>query len=740
MSTRTIDFDLDLGDVGAFTAVATTIHEAISEPTSARVEIAANEDLDFSGLLAKDAVLSLLVDGFESRRWTLQVGKIAFLGVKQGSLRFEVELHPRFWLLRHTTATRKFRNLSNQQIISKILDEHQVKQSWKLTRQLEERSYVVQYRETAFDFVSRLLEFEGVYYSFDDDGTMVLADRSSASPTVKGSSYFELVDSAGALANDQLGVHEIARGAKIGSGAATVNDFNWKTPRAKLIKTEKAELDADLEVYDYPTGYRDPAQGALLAKLRLEALRVPTRYVEGGGNVASFAPAHLFTFGGAAGASFAGDLLLVEVDHRWKSSAFEHEGGDTHLYANGFHAIPRELPFRPRLSVPQPTVEGCHTAMVRGPTGEEIHTDKYGRFKAQFHWDREAKSTDEDSRWVRMLQETATSMTLARVDWEMHVAYIDGDPDRPVGIARNINGVMIPTYGQPANKTLMSIKTQTYPGGGGFNEFKMDDVAGSQMMHMKGERDLLGVVQNDKTETIGGNETRNVDQAGYHTVERDQNKTVLGSESITCTGSYQLAVTGDRTMSVGGDETIEIGTSQTATVSGDDAEDVTGARSTETKDEGSIGRTCEKHLTRHISGSQTITAKGPIEYQVGKEYKETVSGDKLTTVSEGGILDSVSDYFNLTIDGSVMRYSKMDMSVSAKESVVTIKAAMDLLSDEKIDVRGDVLELEARSSMIFSSGGLKIEMTPSKTTFTGDVRMETDNTIKFTGNPENVTK
>ncbi|MEO7328060.1 MAG: type VI secretion system tip protein TssI/VgrG [Minicystis sp.] len=458
-----IDVELSLGEVGAFSVVSCRVVEAMSELTATQVDIASNDDLDFKDVLGSDAVVTLLVDGFEARRFTLKVGSIAFTGVQGGSLRYRVELFPHFWLLKHTVSTRKFRNLTTKEIIAQVLAEQGVAASWKTTRDLPLRNYCVQYRESNLDFVSRLLEFEGVYYTFDDDGVMVLADKSSASPSVPGTSSFELLDSAGALAHGEQGIREITRGALVCSGAATVNDFDWKKPKTQLIQSKKAEIDDDLEIYDYPTGYREAGQGEQLAQHRLEALRVPARYVEGQGNVIGFAAAHLFTFGELGGEAFAGEYLLTHVEHIFHNPAFQGGKVAGELYENTFHAIPRSVPFRPRLDTVQPTVAGCHTVMVRGPGGEEIHTDTFGRFKAQFHWDREAKGTDEDSRWVRMLQETATSMTLARVGWEVSVAYIDGDPDRPVGIARKINGVMTPTYSQPGNKSMMTIKTKNLP-------------------------------------------------------------------------------------------------------------------------------------------------------------------------------------------------------------------------------------------------------------------------------------
>jgi type VI secretion system secreted protein VgrG len=736
----TLDVSLDLGNVGAFSVVSCRVTEAISALTEAVIEISSREDLELVELLHRDATLVFLLDGFETRRWTLKVGTVAFVGAKGGSLRFRVELHPTLWLMRHTLSTRKFRNQSNKQIISTVLGEHNVTFDWRLTREPEERNYVVQYRETSLDFVLRLLEFEGIYYTFDDAGVMVLADRSSASPTVEGKHDFELIDSAGALTHGELGIHDICRGAQIASGAATVNDFDWKSSKTNLISGKTADRDADLEIYDYPTGYRDAAQGALLAQLRLEGLRVPARWYEGKGNVVAFGPARIFDFHGPeGGVDFSGERLLVRVVHTFNNRAYmEGDGGE--LYENAFHAIPRDVPFRPAMVTVQPTVEGCHTAMVRGPSGEEIHTDKFGRWKAQFHWDREAKGTDEDSRWVRMLQETATSMTLARVGWEMHVAYIDGDPDRPVGIARNINGEMVPTYGQPAKKTMMTVKTQTYPSGtgGGYNELRMDDIAGAMRFDIKAERDLVGLVNNDKSEIVGVNQTHTIDARLQHTVDRDQKRNVGANDITTIAGEMQLDVSKNRTKKVGGGESVKIDSTQTASVDGNDTEKVGGSRIT--KSGQSIARISAALMTRTIGGSYTAVAEGALAIQAGRTYAETIGGSKVTMSETGGILQTVAGLLTVNVGGEVMRQSKGDMSVSAKKSKIKIAADAGMKSEVRFEMRSEVIHLEAKSKLTIQAGGLKFELAPDKITIAGPIKLTSGNTIKVSGNPDHLTK
>jgi type VI secretion system secreted protein VgrG len=274
---------------------------------------------------------------------------------------------------------------------------------------------------------------------------------------------------------------------------------------------------------------------------------------------------------------FSGTYCLIRLQHTFRSAGGSDSKG---AYENSFFAIPATTPWRPRLTTPRPIIEGNHTAMVRGPAGEEIHTDAFGRAKVQFHWDREAKGTDEDSRWVRVLQETSASMVLARVGWEVGIGYIDGDPERPIEVSRLINGQMMPTYGQPSRKNMMSIKTESYPGKQGFNELRMDDSQGSMRMDWHAERDLATVVENNKTERVASNYTHLVKNGLDRVVEKNQNMTVGGNETKDVQADYNDNTKKDRSETVGGSETVQFALSGQRNVEGNDSETVGGSRQT----------------------------------------------------------------------------------------------------------------------------------------------------------------
>lgn len=578
---RQVAFELELGIPQPVTVVRARVEERISQPTRALVEVATPEDLDLEPRLAKRARLSMLVDGLEVRAWPLCVAGSRFEEAKSNGLRFVIELQSLEWFLRFTQETRKFRKLSAKDIVQKVLASQGVEHEWHLLRDPPRRNYCVQYRESNLDFARRLLEFEGIYYTWSDllsdgAGKMILADLSATSPAVPGPSHFELLGGEGAMSDGQEAIHSFTKGARVRSGKATVSDFDWKKPSTKLLRSRAADLDADLEVYDYPTGYRNGADGEHLARIRLEALRANARFATGKGSAWGFAPAHVFTFGGLAGPAFAGEYLLVGVAHEYVNQAFQQRKGT--VYENSFEAIPKDVPYRPPVVTPRPNIAGHHTAMVRGPAGAEIHTDKLGRFRVQFHWDREAVGTDDDSRWLRVAQESASSMFLARVGWEMNVGYIDGDPDRPIGLSRNINGVMPPSYGQPGKKNVMTIKTPSSPNSGGFNEIRLDDSGGAMEFYVKAERDLVNLVKNDRSELVTLNDTHTVGKLLNHTVERDQTVTIGSDLSVEIEGTHTLNVGKDHKESIGGSEKLDGGTALAFDVKGNDTEKVGSVR------------------------------------------------------------------------------------------------------------------------------------------------------------------
>ncbi|MBL8743617.1 MAG: type VI secretion system tip protein VgrG [Myxococcales bacterium] len=581
-----LDARLEVPGIEGFQVIGVKLSEGLSERTVAQVEIGAHEDVDWNTALLQ--ACSLFVDQLEqgtgrtlsSRRWTLRLGEAAFIEHKDNAFRYTLTLSDSLWPLGLGLDTRKFRNMSARDIVQKILDEAKIPCAWALSSELPVRKYTAQYRESKLAFVERLLEFEGVFYSFADDGTVLFGDSSLSAERLRGGDEYELIEAASGMARNDVGLHQLRRGGRVTTGKVTLGDYNFKTPEITLCSSAEGETDRIYEQYVYPAGYREPEQGLRLARLRVDAHRATASFLEGKGNEPAFQAGLAFAIGGAAAAPFAGEYLLTHVEHAARTGAFTAGKGDGEAsrYENRFRAMPMDRPFRPLPKTRRPTVDGTHTAMVRGPAGEEIHTDHYGRFRAQLHWDREAVGSDDDSRWIRYLQETTSSMALARVGWEVMVGYIDGDPDRPIGLGRAINGQMTPTYGQPANKTMMSIKTPSSPANGGFNEIKMDDAAGSQHISVQAEKDYDALIKNDKSETVGLNETHSVTNDFKRHIQGNQKITIGANDTASYEVSSELKVKGNRTVSVGVNESVDIGGGQNQTVTNSDSEKVGAVR------------------------------------------------------------------------------------------------------------------------------------------------------------------
>lgn len=731
---KRIEVLLSIGDE-TFAAVKARVIEGISELGGAWVEVSVGADLDLEAMLEEDSALIVTQGGFEVRRFSMRLASCRFIDEESGHLRYELELRPAFWFARFDKNVRKFRDQPTEPIVSTILGDSSVSHSWRTTRKAASRPYEVQYRETNLDFVSRLLEFEGFYYTFDPDGTMVIGDASGASPDVEGAAEYTLIEAADALAHGEFGITYFERGAAVAPGKATVNDYNWKTPALSLLGSASGAKDTHLEVYDYPVGYRDPGTGAMLAQLRVEALTAQKRFVEGKGSVATFTPARIFTFSHEEAASFSGRYCLVHVEHTY------HEEAGVMIYENAFRAIPADVPFRPAVVTPRPTVDGNHTAMVRGPAGEEIHTDQYGRAKVQFHWDREGKGTDEDSRWIRMNQEISTSIALSRVGWEISVGYIDGDPTRPIGLARQINGQMVPMYQQPAFKNRMTIKTETYPGKAGFNELRMEDSSGAMTMDWHAQKDFKAMIENNRTETIGNNLTVFVEAESSRVVEKNQQVSIGADQTRTIGGNVIGKVELDRAHSVGGNEQITSASEGQLLVTGNDVENVGGSRITRAGNDenGAIDRAVQVSFTRIVGGSSIALAGAAISHEGGESLIEVAGGTKLTVATEQSIKQSVADKLGVFVTGFVLRKSLSDMSVSAKKTQVNVGASAIFQSAERMELRSKEIELVSSASITLIAGAVKIEMTPSSVSLTGPLKKNSGTKIVVRGNGEKLT-
>lgn len=471
--------------------------------------------------------------------------------------RYNLLLRPWLWWLTLASNNRVFQNLATSDIVTSIFDEHGFSDyELKLTGSYTPREYCVQYGESDFAFVSRLLEEEGIFWFFthaDGAHTLVLGDSNDAFPPCPNATTITYY-------GQQMGEREL-HGIRSGqicrqavSGVYRATDYEFTTPTTSLYGQAEA-VAGPLSVYEHPGGYTAKARGDALGTMRVNALRSQESRFIGESDCRWLVPGHSFTLSG-----HEDDTANIE----WVVTRVSHEAGHEH-YRNRFEAIPKSTNYRPPRTTPKPRMH-TQTAIVVGKSGEEIWTDEYGRIKIQFPWDRDGKNDEASSCWVRVVLPWSGKgfgmQFIPRIGQEVIVTFIDGDPDRPLVTGCVYNGDNALPYELPANQTQSGIKTNSSKGGGGFNELRFEDKKDSEEVFLQAQKDFKINVLNDTTATVGHDETLTVQNARTRTV-KDGDETVTlekGKRTVTIqTGSDTLDVKDTRTLKVGGDQTHSTG-------------------------------------------------------------------------------------------------------------------------------------------------------------------------------------
>jgi type VI secretion system secreted protein VgrG len=451
-------------------------------------------------------------------------------------------------LLAHDVDCQIFQDQDVQSIVGRVLAQLGIDaghQSFRLVGTYPKREVCVRYQETALAFVSRLLEEEGIYAhaeSTERGEVIVFEDDSTLASPIDGSPVLAYRQGAGlAGGDDAIGV--ITERHRTATGKVVLRDYDFHKPKADLTASASADVDTDLEAYDYPGLYTEKDVGERLARVRLQALQAEraTFTIEGG--CPRLVPARWLTITDTPD-DLDGDYFLTAVVH-------EAQGGVLKTQAT---LIPRKVPYRLPQRTPRPLIHGPQTAVIVAPKGapaEEIHTDELGRVKVLFHWDRYGAGDDTSSSWIRVSQlQTSGSMILPRVGWEVIVEFLEGNPDRPIITGRVYNGRSMPPYALPEGKSRTAIQTASSPGGGGRNEIRMEDKAGSEEMKIGSQKNTTLATANDKTISTGANESKDVGVSSTLTVG--------GNQSVKVTNGFQSAVKAAQTVSVGGSRTMEV--------------------------------------------------------------------------------------------------------------------------------------------------------------------------------------
>ncbi len=468
--------------------------------------------------------------------------------VTDDAISYRIEVSSVLSLLERQVDCRIFQDKDVKEIVSGVLGDFGIpagQQSWRLSGTYPKREHCVQYNESALAFVSRLLEEEGIFFFSDwsDAGQLlVFADDSTLGDPIDGEQKVRFRHGAG-MEGTEESVGVVTEYHRTATGKVTLRDYDSMRPGLDLTATAAAGEGSDLEVYDYPGLYVEPKEGQRLARVRLEALQAERVTLDLRSDCARL----------TAGRFLELIEAPLDLDGEYLITAAVHElmGGVYRAHAT---VIPRKVKFRTPRRTPRPVVDGPQTAVVVAPAGsamEEIHTDKYGRCKVAFHWDRYAKGDDTSSCWMRVSQQqTSGSMILPRVGWEVIVEFLEGNPDRPIITGRVFNGKWTPPYALPEGKSRTAIKTFSSPGGQGHNEIRTDDQAGSEEVHIAAQKDTTLATANNKTKSTAVNETKTVGVNSTLTVGADQ--------TVKVTNGYENTVNAGQTVMVGGNRTVEV--------------------------------------------------------------------------------------------------------------------------------------------------------------------------------------
>lgn len=519
--------------------------EALSEPFSFQLELLSeNWKISPHRIVGRPVTFSIPLDEESKRHFNGVVRRFSRGPATDngGLCRYRAELVPWLWFLIRSSNCRVFSKKSVKDILEKIFETSSIAHAHRfdLSGEYPAREYCVQYRETDFAFVSRLLEEEGMFYYFrhaPDKHELIVADAATAYKNcAEGTVEYFPGDRVG----DRITFWD--HGYEFRSGSSSLNDYNFEAPRTDLTTRSRTRDgmsgSEQFALYDYPGGYTETSLGDRIVRVRMEQEEVPGDTVTAESTCRTLHPAGCFTLHSE---QFAPEdhnerFVLVSVEHEASDASYLQERSGGLGYGNRIVCIPAKTDFRPARTTPKPSVQGLESAVVVGADGkpdgrdkDAVHTDKYGRVKVKFHWDRAEKS---ESCWVRTSQSWAGSgwgtMFLPRVGQEVVVSFLGGDPDRPVVTGSVYNAERMPAYGLPDDSSQSGIKSRSWPQGESdmFNELRFDDKKDKESVYFQAQKDFSRLVKHDDSLKVENNRTVEI--------KKDVNSTISeGNESHT---------------------------------------------------------------------------------------------------------------------------------------------------------------------------------------------------------------
>ncbi|WP_439850297.1 type VI secretion system Vgr family protein [Pseudomonas syringae] len=588
--------------------------------------------LDLNQLLGKPMSLSVQLAGGAQRYFHGIVARCSQNVTRDQFASYQVTLRPWLWLLTRTSDCRIFQNLTIPQIIKQVFRDLGFSDfEDALSKPYREWEYCVQYRESSFDFVSRLMEQEGIYYFFrheKDRHVLVLADAYGAHQPAPGYESVPYFPPDGQhRERDHINDWRLAQ--EVQPGSLELNDYDFQRPSASIdvrSAMPRPHTAGDYPLYDYPGTYMQSQDGEHYARTRLEALQSLHERIELSGNARGLGAGHLFSLTGFGRQDQNREYLIVGARYYLAQESLESgaSGGGVQ-FELGLSCIDAQQSFRPLASTQRPIVKGPQTAVVVGPTGEEIWTDQFGRVKVHFHWDRHDQSNENSSCWIRVSQAWAGknwgSMQIPRIGQEVIVSFLEGDPDRPIITGRVYNAEQTVPYDLPANATQSGMKSRSSKGGtpANFNEIRMEDKKGAEQLYIHAERNQDVIVEVDESHSVG----------------HDRFKSIGHDETVLIGNNRVRIVKQDDVLAVGSSKTDSVSQSYIIEV-GENLRLVCGKSVLELNASGQIN-ICGVQISLHASGDAQFNTGGVLHLNNGKGADAAPDGQGIKATIDANI-------------------------------------------------------------------------------------------------------
>ena len=605
--------------------------------------------------------------------------------------RYRAEVRPWLWFLSRTSDCRIFQEMTVPDIIKKVFADHKMADfSMELTGSYKTRTYCVQYRETDLKFVSRLMEEEGIYYYFrhtKGHDTLVVTDSSSKHEPFSGCEKLPFIAPEKAARPDVDHIVNWDFSREVQPGVYAQDDYDFERPSVE-IKTRKvltrSYTPSDYEMFDYPGRYLQSGDGQQLASVRIDEYGSQFETANALTNARGLSVGCSVNMYGYPRGDQNREYLVLSAEYELEYGEYESvpqpEGAD---YQCSFVAMSTKQQFRPRRLTPKPFVQGPQTAMVVGPGGDEIYTDKYGRVKVQFHWDRYGKQDQNSSCWIRVSSPWAGKawggISIPRIGQEVVVDFLEGDPDQPIITGRVYNAEQMPPYELPANMTQSGVKSRSSKSGtpDNFNELRFEDKKGEEQVFLHAEKNQDIEVENDETHWVGHDRTKTIDHDETTHVKHDRNETVDNNETITIHGA--------RTETVDKDESITINANRTESVAKNENISITKNRTENVGENESIG----------IGKDQSVNVTGNRSLSVGKNDSISVTENQTNQIEKNQETTIGKDRKTNVGENDALKVGKkLVLEAGDEVTIKTGSASISMKKDGTITIKGKDLTLD----------------------------------------------